>query len=384
MFLIIGHGLAGALLADALLRRGHDVCVVDAEPTDGVSKASAIASGILNPVTGKRLTRAWNLETFLPAALRTYRTLEQEFSTPLVQEISALWLHASAEGAALFAARAEADPDLLDDAINPRPFETFFHLREAPGRIHPVYGVDVLHTLSLLRNRLKNSGLLIEEPYDVARLVVGEHGLTYADQPYSHLIFCEGAAAVNNPYFKNLPWSPATGEALILSIPHLPRSAVYKLGHSLSLSPWPAPNSLNGEYNARAVSPDKVPAGTPPSGGAGGGFWWLGSNYLWDTLKPAPTAAFRAHAEGQLRSWLKLPYEISDHRAGVRPATVDRKPFIGFHPAYPRIGILNGLGAKGVLMAPHLAESLAAHLAGGTPLMPEADVARHRRALLRG
>ena len=355
MFLIIGHGLAGALLAEALLKRGQEVRVIDAGPADRVLKASAVASGVLNPVTGKRLTRVWNLETFLPAALRTYRALEEEMALPLVQELDALWLHANPEDAALFATRAEGDAELFEATINPRPYEEFLHLREAPGRIHPVYGINIPQLLSGLRERLKNIGALIEEAFDLPDLQTGTDGLRYRDLEVSHVIFCEGAAAVVNPHFQNLPWSPAAGEALILRIPRLPRTAVYKLGHGLSLSPWPG-----GEEQ-----------------------WWIGSNYLWDTLAPAPTAAFRQHCEAQLKAWVRLPYEIIEHRAGVRPATVDRKPFIGLHPTHPRIGIFNGLGAKGVLMAPYLAENLAAHLAEGLTLMPEADVSRHRRALTR-
>lgn len=355
MFLIIGHGLAGALLADALLRRGCAVRVVDAEAGGGTSPASAVASGILNPVTGKRLTRAWNLEAFLPAALRTYRGLEGAFDATLVEELDVLWLHANPEEATLFATRAEQDAELFEAAVNPQPYESFLHLREAPGRIHPVYGVDVGGMLALLRGRLQSAGAIIEEPFRLEELQEADGGVSYHDVEASHAIFCEGAGAVGNPYFRNLPWSPAAGEAIILRIAELPRRAVYKLGHSLSLSPWPG-----GENE-----------------------WWLGSNYLWDTLAPVPTGAFRMHAEGQLKAWLRLPYQIIDHRAGVRPATVDRKPFIGFHPLHPRIGILNGLGAKGVLMAPYLAENLAEHLTEGAPLMPEADVARHRRALSR-
>lgn len=366
MILIAGHGLAGTLLAHALLAKGLPVTVFD----PGGPNATTTASGVLNPVTGKRLTRAWNLETFLPAALRSYRALEEELRTPLLKKLSALWLHATPEDAALFAQRADTDPELFDAAVNAAPYESFFHLREAPGRIHPVFRIDITAMLRGLRENLKRRSALIGESLDLSQLEVRGDGLRYGSLPASHLILCEGATAVNNPYFQNLPWSPAAGEALILSISGLLRDAVYKLGHGLSLSPWPSALQDTGDIRNTVKSDSKEA-------------WWLGSNYLWDTLTPAPTAAFRQHCESQLKVWLKVPYEILEHRAGVRPATVDRKPFIGFHPAQPRIGIFNGLGAKGVLMAPYLAENLARHVAEGAPLMPEADVARHHRALLR-
>ena len=354
MILIAGQGLAGSLLAYALLQRGCAVTVFD----PGGPNASTTASGVLNPVTGKRLTRAWNLETFLPAALKTYRGLEDKLNAKLLAEISALWLHATPEDAALFAKRAVDDPELFEAEVNPAPFDSFFHLREAPGRIHPVYHVDVSRMLRALREYLIARDAFVSEAFDQSRLELSADRLRYDNQPFSKLALCDGAASVNNPYFQNLPWSPAAGEALILSIPGLPRDAVYKLGHGLSLSPWPE-NSMGDDA------------------------WWLGSNYIWDTLAPVPTATFRQHCEGQLKAWLRLPFEIIEHRVGVRPATVDRKPFVGFHPQHPQIGIFNGLGAKGVLMAPFLAENFARHITEGTPLMPEADVARHRRALSR-
>ena len=69
-------------------------------------------------------------------------------------------------------------------------------------------------------------------------------------------------------------------------------------------------------------------------------------------------------------------YRILDQRAGIRPATFARKPFVGVHPDYPSITMLNGLGAKGVTLAPYFANHLASHLLEKTPLLPEVDIQR--------
>ena len=47
--------------------------------------------------------------------------------------------------------------------------------------------------------------------------------------------------------------------------------------------------------------------------------------------------------------------QIIQQYAGVRPATIDRKPFIGLHPLYPQLGIFNGFGGKGSLHIPRAA-----------------------------
>ena len=56
--------------------------------------------------------------------------------------------------------------------------------------------------------------------------------------------------------------------------------------------------------------------------------------------------------------------EIIKQVVGIRPITHDRHPVIGIHPASPLIGIFNGLGSKGALTAPLLANQMAALLVG--------------------
>jgi glycine/D-amino acid oxidase-like deaminating enzyme len=62
--------------------------------------------------------------------------------------------------------------------------------------------------------------------------------------------------------------------------------------------------------------------------------------------------------------------------AGARVYLPDKKPVAGRHPADPRLGVLSGLGAKGVLFAPALARQWARHLTEGAPFDPEVNVAR--------
>jgi glycine/D-amino acid oxidase-like deaminating enzyme len=64
-----------------------------------------------------------------------------------------------------------------------------------------------------------------------------------------------------------------------------------------------------------------------------------------------------------------LPAEIVDHQAGVRPASRDRRPILGQN-------ILNGLGSRGVLLAPWCATHLVDHLLAGRPIDPEVNASR--------
>ena len=60
----------------------------------------------------------------------------------------------------------------------------------------------------------------------------------------------------------------------------------------------------------------------------------------------------------QLDSILKIPYTITNQIAGIRPSTADRKPLVGRHEQYKQLYILNGLGTRGILLAPYLSKCL--------------------------
>ena len=112
-------------------------------------------------------------------------------------------------------------------------------------------------------------------------------------------------------------------------------------------------------------------------------FYWVGSSYEWSFTTETPTKAFRERTEMLLKEWVKLPFRIVDHLASVRPATLERRPFVGFHPLYPAVGILNGMGTKGCSLAPWFARQLTANITTGNPIQPEADVQRFTKILSR-
>ena len=88
-------------------------------------------------------------------------------------------------------------------------------------------------------------------------------------------------------------------------------------------------------------------------------------------------------AEQLLQQWVKVPYKIVEHRASVRPATLERRPFVGLHPLHKNVGILNGMGTKGCSLAPFFARQLSDHLIYRTGIRPDADVARFAKILSR-
>jgi glycine/D-amino acid oxidase-like deaminating enzyme len=73
---------------------------------------------------------------------------------------------------------------------------------------------------------------------------------------------------------------------------------------------------------------------------------------------------------------LTVPYEIIKHEAGIRPTVNDRRPILGIHPEHPRLAVFNGLGTKGVMLAPYFANQLIDHLEKEQTIDPEVDLSR--------
>ena len=96
-----------------------------------------------------------------------------------------------------------------------------------------------------------------------------------------------------------------------------------------------------------------------------------------DRLEMRSDEGDRKEISGELGSIIKRSFEIIDRKTGVRPATKDRRPVVGFHPNHSQLSIINGLGAKGSLMGPWLAKHFTSALLKGTPIEPEVNVRRY-------
>ena len=78
----------------------------------------------------------------------------------------------------------------------------------------------------------------------------------------------------------------------------------------------------------------------------------------------------------KLEKFLNLPYKIIEHKAQIRATVIDRKPLLGIHPLNNKLFILNGMGTRGVLMAPLLSQWLYEYIENQSKLPEAADVKR--------
>jgi len=80
-----------------------------------------------------------------------------------------------------------------------------------------------------------------------------------------------------------------------------------------------------------------------------------------------------------LKALVHCDFEVIDHLAGVRPTVKDRRPMVGTHPKFANLHVLNGLGTRGVMLAPAMAKSLFENIENQIPLEKEIDIKRFKK-----
>ncbi|TAH14005.1 MAG: FAD-binding oxidoreductase [Sphingobacteriia bacterium] len=347
-YIIIGQGISGSFLSWNLLKTGKQVLVIDQSISNTASKA---ASGVINPVTGRRIVQTWEIETLMPYAVEAYTQLGDELGATVINQCNILDFHATPQMKLAFDDRLADDNIYLRKPVNPDQWNDYFHPSFGIGEINPCWLVDIHALLNGWRKKLIDSNLLLEEKFELSNCIIDTDHVEYQNYQAQKIIFCDGIAGFENPYFHLLPYAANKGEAIIASIPGLPDNHIFKQG--ISMVPWKE------------------------------GLFWIGSSYEWNYSDTLPTAAFKLKVEQQLKNWLKLPYAIEEHIASVRPANLERRPFVGVHPLHPSVGILNGMGTKGCSLAPYFASALTKYLLENAPIHPLADVQRFKKILSR-
>lgn len=340
--LIIGQGISGTWLSYYLEKNKVDHFVIDQADSQSASRQ---AGGLINPVTGRNKVKTWLADQLLPFCQTAYQQIGECLQTPVIDTKTIIECFTNSEATALFSRRVNENPQYLEIPSEPPIQLDLFHNCQAVGLIRPAYLVSVQLLLSTWRDRLRALGKIGEYNFDPHEVVKTESGYTYKDIQCKRIFFCDGARIQERSISPAIPLAPTKGEALILKIPDLPPSFVYK--NKLTLLPL-----------------------------AEKGYWWVGSSYEWAFEHTKPTSAFKEHTLNALEKWLAIPFEIIEQRAAVRMGTMERRPLVGFDSPEKNWGILNGLGTKGCSLAPYFAYQLVENLLHGSEIDPEASWTR--------
>ena len=342
--LIIGQGICGTFLSWYLQQANRSFLIIDEVRPN---TASRVAAGIINPVTGRRIVKTWMIDDVMPFAKTAYEQLGSRLNVPVIQQKNIIDFFPTPQMRIAFHQRYTEDPRYLVIPAEQSKWKGYFHDDFGFGEIDPCLLANVSDVLRVYRTYL--SAALREEVFDISLLRCAHDRITYQDITADTIIFCEGSDYTTNRYFNLLPFAPNKGEVLWIECKHLPDTNIFKNG--VNLVPW-AEN-----------------------------IFWVGSSYQWEFADEFPTESFREKTMANLRRWLKVPFTLIDHKAAVRPATLERRPFVGFHPVYKNVGIFNGMGTKGCSLSPYLAKAFVEHIVNAAPLRPDIDISRFKNVL---
>lgn len=344
--LIIGAGLAGCCLAWRLQQAGQPFRLVG---SSHLPSAAQVAAGIINPVTGRWMTKSWRIDDFAPEAASFYAEIERQFSVKIHSPLPAIRFCLNADDAKR-AKRRSRNPryaNALAPYEAPDPGSRLFRNAHGSFHIRSAAYVDLPLLIETLRAHFQSRGQFEDRIFEHQRLQPSLAGWSYEGHRYEKVLFCEGATLKDNPWFCNLPLTPAKGETLLCRSDGL-KLEEELLHHGKWLLPYP-----DGSFR-------------------------IGATYDEDDLSPEPTD----HAREELcRAFHAMtedahPLSIADQPAGIRPSTRDARPFLGAHPTEPGLFIFNGLGSKGASLAPTLSRELLDFIFNGKPLDPDTDIQR--------
>jgi len=340
-FLIIGQGLAGSALGYRLAKAGKKVLLID-QPSQ--NQSSSVAAGLYNPVTGRKMVKTWMGELLFPAIAPFYRELEEKtgrkFLTP--QSIYRPFLSIEEQNEWM---GHSADPE-LQPFVDQLPVGS-----QDPALKDPFGGVLLknsgwLNIPALLEGMVGYFGEhLLQEEFVEEELVREGERWRYRQFSVGALIYCNGLGAMRSRFFSFLPFAPVKGEILEVQQNFHPPFIVNRGVFRVPLE--------NGNFR-------------------------VGSTYTWHDLDVGPTAGAQKELLEKLIEVVRVEVKaVPQHKVGIRPATKDRKPFLGKHPTEQNVYVFNGFGAKGVSLVPYFSNQMSDFILRATPLPQEVDISRY-------
>jgi glycine oxidase len=339
-YIIVGQGIAGSLVAYQLLKQHKSILVID---RINPNSSSNIAAGVVNPVTGRKMVKSWLIDELLPFAGQVYRELEALLGISFFYDVEIYKFISSQTDVELWQKR-KSEPEYrryigeIIDLGNPS-----LHAPLGVGVIKESCWMDVPKFITAFRNYLVSLDCFIDDSFDVQTLYDNEV-IRHKDAVAENIIFCEGYKAYQNPLFKHITFSAAKGEHLVISAPDLDTSTI--LSKNIYLIP-----KGNQMYN-------------------------VGSTFIWDDYTEQITDQGRNDITEKLNKMISCPYEIIEEKAAVRPTMIDRRPVIGRHPDYKNVFIFNGMGTKGVSLAPFFSARFVSSIDAGLQDYPEISINR--------
>jgi glycine oxidase len=345
-YIVVGSGLSGIAFAEILSRNNKSFVVFE----DNSQNSSRIAGGLYNPVILKRFSEVWNAKEQLGVAHAFYKEIERklgfqvDFKVPIYRKFFSIeeqnnWFAAS-------------DKPKLSEFLSTSIVKKAYSAIDAPfgyGEVLQTGYVDTVSLLNAYHTQLREENKLIEETFDYSKVEFDVSQINYKKCKAKHIVFAEGFGMHSNPFFNYLPLDGTKGELFIIKAPELDLDVI--INTSVFILPL------------------------------GDNLFKVGATYNWKDKTSVPTQEGKQELLQRINEIITCDFEIIEHFAGVRPTVNDRRPLLGTHPKYKNVHILNGLGTRGVMLAPAMAIDLYNHIENKIDLDKTIDISRYAHFL---
>ena len=340
-FIVVGNGLAGISFSEIALQNNKSIFVFD----NNSQPSSKVAGGLYNPVVLKRFSEVWKAKEQIEFAFPLYHNIQSrlnvifDYELPILRKLFSIeeqnnWFQA-------------ADKLNLAPFLDPKLSKQKYDAIDSPfhyGKVNHTGYLEISTLIESYSKYLKSLNCYSTEAFDYNEIQFLESGIQYKDIQAKNIIFAEGFGLHTNPFFNDLPLDGTKGELLIIKAPNLHLDVVIKS----SVFILPIGNDL----------------------------YKVGATYDWKDKTNNPTEEGKKELVDKLKELISCDFEIVEHFAGVRPTVKDRRPLVGTHPIHPQLHVLNGLGTRGVMLGPYLANQLFQHIENAVPLENEINIER--------
>jgi glycine/D-amino acid oxidase-like deaminating enzyme len=341
-YIIVGCGLAGVAFCEQLRKNNKTFIVYD----DGSQQSSLVAAGMYNPVILKRFSEVWMAEEQLNLAKPFYKKLENLLNVKLDYEFKLFRRFTSIEEQNMWF--TAMDKPKLEPFLSSNLIKNANSLINAPFGFGEVQHAGRVDTNALIKNYstfLDKNAQLQKVRFDYNKLEIQEdNDIKYESIQANKIVFCEGFGITKNPFFNLLPLKATKGEVLTIEAPNL------NMDFALKSSVFVIPEGNN--------------------------LYSVGATYNWENLTNYISENAKFELIDKLKNVITCDFKVVNQVAGVRPTVKDRRPLVGSHQDHNNMFVLNGLGTRGVMIAPYIADQLYNFIEDEMTLNPEIDITR--------